>query len=114
LPERREPLSQFRIFLRQGDHYANLARLLRARRERLSGCSAVEQRDERASFHSHLVGVLSSRERIAHLGGAGDPALRNFSPAYVSLGQTATCLPKSAMSVVTPLTEAARALPEAF
>jgi hypothetical protein len=44
------------------------------------GCSAVEQRDERASFHSHLVGLLSSRERIAHLGGAGDPALRNFNP----------------------------------
>jgi hypothetical protein len=82
LPERREPLFQFRISLRQGDHDANPARLLRARRERLSGCSAVEQRDERASFHSHLVGLLSSRERIAHLGGAGDPALRNFNPAY--------------------------------
>src|SRR6516164_7083348 len=76
LPERREPLFQFRISLRQGDHDANPARLLRALRERPSGCSAVEQRDERASFHSHLVGLLSSRERIAHLGGAGDPALR--------------------------------------
>jgi hypothetical protein len=32
---------------------------------------------------------LSSRERIAHLGGAGDPALRNFNPAYVSLGSGA-------------------------
>jgi hypothetical protein len=50
LPERREPLFQFRISLRQGDHDANPARLLRARRERLRG--AVEQRDERASFHS--------------------------------------------------------------
>src|SRR6266446_7079700 len=86
LPERRESLFQFRISLRQGDHDANPARLLRARRERPGGCSAVEQRDERASFHSHLVGLLSSRERIAHLGGAGDPALRNFNPAYVSLG----------------------------
>jgi hypothetical protein len=56
-----------------------------ARRERLS-CSAVEQRDEHASFYSHLVGLLSSKERIAHLGGAGDPALRNFNPAYASLG----------------------------
>jgi len=36
--------------LRQGDHDANPARLLRARRERPGGCSAVEQRDERASF----------------------------------------------------------------
>jgi hypothetical protein len=89
LPERREPLFQFRISLRQGDHDANPARLLRARRERPSGYSAVEQRDERASFHSHLVGLLSSRERIAHLGGAGDPALRNFNPAYVSLGSGA-------------------------
>jgi hypothetical protein len=51
------------------------------------GCArAAKQHDERASFHSHLVGLLSSRERIAHLGGAGDPALRNFNPAYVSLG----------------------------
>src|SRR6266446_2061215 len=71
LPKRREPLFQFRISLRKGDHDANPARLLRARRERPSDCSAVEQRDERASFHSHLVGLLSSRERIAHLGGAG-------------------------------------------
>jgi len=86
VPERREALFQFRISLRQGDHDATPARLLRARRERLGGCSAVEQRDERASFHSHMVGLLSSRERIAHLGGAGDPALRNFNPAYVSLG----------------------------
>jgi hypothetical protein len=60
-----------------------------ARRERPGGCSAVEQRDERASFHSQLVGLLSSRERIAHLGGAGDPALRNFNPAHVSLGSGA-------------------------
>jgi hypothetical protein len=37
-------------------------------------------------MHSHLVGLLSCRERIAHLGRAGDPALRNFNPAYVSLG----------------------------
>jgi hypothetical protein len=86
LPECREPLFQFGFFLRQGDHDANPARLLRARREWLRGCSAVEQRDERASFHSHTIGLLSSRERIAHLGGAGDPALRNFNPAYVSLG----------------------------
>src|SRR6266536_5382033 len=53
---------------------------------------------ERASFHSHLVGVLNrgggavgtSRERIAHLGGVGDPALRNFNPVYVSLGSFST------------------------
>jgi len=43
LPERREPLFQFRISLRQGDHDANPARLLRARRERPRGCSAVER-----------------------------------------------------------------------
>jgi hypothetical protein len=35
LPERREPLFQFRISLRQGDRDANPARLLPARRERL-------------------------------------------------------------------------------
>jgi hypothetical protein len=40
LPERREPLFQFRISLRQGDHDANPARLLRARRERPGGCGA--------------------------------------------------------------------------
>jgi len=43
LPERREPLFQFRISLRQGDQDANPARLLRARRERPRGCSAVER-----------------------------------------------------------------------
>jgi hypothetical protein len=34
--------------------------------------------------------LLSSRERIAHLGGAGDPALWNLNPAYVSLGSIAS------------------------
>jgi hypothetical protein len=88
LPERREPLFQFRISLRQGDHDANPARLLRARPERPSGCSAVEQRVMNA--RRFIRTWSASRERIAHLGGAGDPALRNFNPAYVSLAAIAS------------------------
>jgi hypothetical protein len=70
--------------------------------------AAVTETNRDVGFRKHPrdfaawleIGLLSSRERIAHLGGAGDPALRNFNPAYVSLGSgTAAEAPRESFPV---------------
>jgi hypothetical protein len=60
----------------------------RARRERPRR-RAAEQRDEVAPLHGPVSPVPTS-ERIAHLGPAAGAALRDFDPAYVSSGSSAT------------------------